>query len=125
MKYSWIDEFLLAKAGVTKDLQAEWNWIRYQIGGKMFAAVCLNEENKPKYITLKLEPTEGEFLRQQYADIIPGYYMNKLHWNSVEADGEVPDDLLKDMLEKSYKLVLSGFSKKKQKEILESECIER
>lgn len=51
--------------------------------------------------------------------------MNKLHWNSVEADGEVPDDLLKDMLEKSYKLVLSGFSKKKQKEILESECIER
>lgn len=45
MKYSWIDEFLLAKAGVTKDLQAEWNWIRYQIGGKMFAAVCLNEEN--------------------------------------------------------------------------------
>ena len=39
MKYSWIDTELLQKPGVTKDLQAEWNWIRYHIGGKMFAAV--------------------------------------------------------------------------------------
>lgn len=45
--------------------------------------------------------------------------MNKVHWNSVNADGEVPDDLLKDMLDKSYQLVLSGFSKKKQIVILE------
>lgn len=118
MKYNWIDEFLLNKQDVTKDLQADWNWIRYQIGGKMFAAVCLDSNNIPHYITLKLDPTEGEFLRKQYADIIPGYYMNKTHWNSVKADGEVPDDLLKDMLDKSYRLVLSGFSKKKQKEIL-------
>jgi len=120
MKYNWIDEFLMKKAGVTKDLQADWNWIRYQIGGKMFAAVCLDDNNNPYYITLKLEPAEGEFLRQQYEDIIPGYYMNKVHWNSVKPDGVVPDDILKDMLDKSYQLVLSGFSKKKQKEILEN-----
>ncbi|MDE5671382.1 MAG: MmcQ/YjbR family DNA-binding protein [Eubacterium sp.] len=119
MKYSWIDEFLLNKAGVTKDLQAEWNWIRYKIEDKMFAAVCLNAEDKPKYITLKLEPGEGDFLRNQYEDIIPGYYMNKVHWNSIKADGNIPDDLLKEMLDKSYNLVLAGFSKKKQKEILE------
>ena len=67
----------------------------------------------------KLEPAEGDFLRQQYEDIIPGYYMNKTHWNSIKADGEVPDSLLKDLLDKSYKLVLDGFSKKKQREILE------
>lgn len=118
MKYAWIDDFLLKKQGVTKDLQPEWNWIRYQIGGKMFAAVCLDDNDKPYYITLKLEPSEGDFLRQQYEDIIPGYYMNKLHWNSVNADGTVSDELLKDMLNKSYNLVLSGFSKKKQKEII-------
>lgn len=119
MKYMWIDEFLLNKSGVTKDLQQDWNWIRYQIGGKMFAAVCLDSDDKPHYITLKLAPAEGEFLRQQYEDIIPGYYMNKVHWNSVQADGEVPDELLKDMLDQSYQLVLEGFSKKKQKEILD------
>ena len=118
MKYIWIDEFLLSKEGVTKDLQKDWNWIRYQIGGKMFAAICLDDNNNPHYITLKLEPAEGDFLRHQYDDIIPGYYMNKVHWNSVKADGNVPDDLLKELLDKSYCLVLRGFSKKKQSEIL-------
>ena len=122
MKYPWINEYLLAKPGVTKDLQTEWNWIRYQIGGKLFAAVCLDDATgKPVYITLKLDPAEGDFLRQQYADIIPGYYMNKVHWNSIKAEGNVPDELLKELLEKSYRLVLGGFSKKRQKELLEGE----
>lgn len=118
MRYEWMDDYLLSKAGVTKDLQADWNWIRYKIGDKMFAAICLSDDNNPVYITLKLEPSEGDFLRQQYEDIIPGYYMNKTHWNSIKAEGEVPDDLLKDMLDKSYGLVLGSFSKKKQQEML-------
>ncbi len=117
MRYTWIDEYLLQKAGVTKDFKEEWKWIRYQIGGKMFAAVCLGDDNEPYFITLKLEPAEGDFLRQQYEDIVPGYYMNKEHWNSVKPDGEVPDDLLKDLLDKSYHLVLGGLSKKIQREI--------
>ncbi len=120
MRYHWLDAYLLEKAAVTKDLQAEWNWIRYQIGGKMFAAVCLDDDtNKPVYITLKLKPEEGDFFRQQYEDVIPGYYMNKVHWNSIKVDGAVPDDLLKEMLDKSYHLVMEGFRKKKQKELLE------
>lgn len=119
MKYDWIDAYLLEKPGVTKDLQAEWNWVRYQIGGKLFAAVCLDDATeKPVYITLKLKPEEGDFLRQQYEDIIPGYYMNKVHWNSIKADGTVPDALVKEMLDQSYALVLGGFSRKKQKELL-------
>lgn len=120
MRYTWLDEYLLAKTGVTKDHKKEWNWIRYQIGGKMFAAVCLNEQNEACYINLKLEPEEGAFLRTQYEDIIPGYYSNKVHWNSVKPDGAVPDDLLKDLLDKSYQLVFGGLSKKKQREISET-----
>ncbi len=119
MKYNWMDEFLLNKKAVTKDLQKEWNWIRYKIGDKMFAAICLGEDDKPYYINLKVEPEEGAFLREQYEDIIPGYYSNKKHWISVNPDGNVPDDLLKDLLDKAYELVLAGFSRKKQKEILE------
>ncbi len=121
MKYEWIDDFLLKMPGVTKDIQKEWNWIRYHIGGKMFAAVCLDDNDKPYYITMKLEPLEGEFWRKQYDDIIPGYYMNKTHWNSVKADGNVPDDILMDLLNKAYRIVLGGLSKKKQKEILGEE----
>ena len=118
MKYEWIEEVLLAKKGVAKDFKEEWNWIRYLIEEKMFVAICFNDEGKPYYITLKLEPSEGDFLRRQYEDIIPGYYMNKLHWNSIKVDGSVPDELLKDLLDKSYQLVLKGFSKKKQLQIL-------
>ena len=121
MKYEGIEEYLMKKPGVTRDLQKEWNWIRFQIGGKMFAAICRDDDDRPYYITLKLEPLEGEFWRTQYEDIIPGYYMNKTHWNSVKADGEVPDDILKDLLEKAYKIVLGSLSKKKQKEILGDE----
>ena len=123
MRYNWIDEYLLSKKGVNKDLQQDWNWIRYKIADKMFAAICLDDNNKPYYITLKLEPAYGEALREKYSDILPGYYMNKIHWNSIKADGEVPDELLKDLLDQSYSLVLNSFSKKKQRELLNSEAI--
>ena len=119
MKYEWMDNYLMKKAGVTRDLQEDWNWIRYQIDGKMFAAICRDDDDNPYYITLKLDPLEGDYLRKTYEDIIPGYYMNKTHWNSVKADGEVPDDVLKDMLDKAYKTVFESLTKKKQKEILE------
>lgn len=118
MKYPWIDEYLMAKPAVTKDYKREWNWIRYHIGGKMFAAILLDESGTPYYINLKLDPLEGEFLRGQYEDIVPGYYSNKQHWNSIRPDGAVPDDLLKTLLDQSYALVLHGQSRKKQQETL-------
>lgn len=120
MKYPWLDEYLMSKKAVQKDYKAEWNWDRYMIEGKMFAAVCYDDTTgKAKFLTFKLEPAEGDFMRTQYADIIPGYYMNKTHWNSVVMDGNVPDETVKEMLDKSYSLVLKSFSKKKQAEILE------
>ncbi|MDO4459692.1 MAG: MmcQ/YjbR family DNA-binding protein [Clostridia bacterium] len=118
MKYVWLDEYLMSKKGVQKDFKAEWNWQRYMINDKMFAALCFDDDNKETLITLKLDPMDGEFLRNQYDDIIPGYYMNKVHWNSIKVDGAVPDDLLKEMLDKSYNLILKSFSRKKQAEIL-------
>lgn len=118
MKYPWIDAYLTQKKGVISDFKAEWGWQRYLLGDKMFAAVCMDGAGKPYYITLKLEPAEGEFLRGQYADILPGYYMNKVHWNSIRADGDVPDEIVRTMLDKSYELVLHSLTKKKQAELL-------
>ena len=118
MKSDWIDEYLLAKKGVSKDFKEEWNWRSYMIAGKMFVAVCFDDDNKESLITLKLDPIEGDLLRQSYKDIIPGYYMNKVHWNSTKVDGDTSDDMMMDLLDKSYDLVLAGFSKKKQMEIL-------
>lgn len=118
MRYDWLDAYVLSKPGVTKNLKKEWNWIRYQIGGKLFLAICLDDQDRPYYITLKLEPAKGQALREQYSDIIPGYYMNKQHWNSILADGQVPDALLKQLVDASYQLVLGSFSQKKQQAIL-------
>ncbi len=121
MNYPFLDEYLLSMQGATKDFKEEWQWTRYLIGDKMFAAICKDESGKDYIITLKLDPMDGEFLRDQYTDIYPGYYMNKLHWNSVNLEGCVPDELLKDMVRKSYHLVLGGLSKKKQKELLRND----
>jgi predicted DNA-binding protein (MmcQ/YjbR family) len=76
MKYAWMDEYCLAKKGVEKDYKPEWNATRYMIKGKMFVMQGGDKEGKP-IVTVKLEPEHGEFLRKQYKDIIPGYYMNK------------------------------------------------
>jgi len=110
MRYGWLDEELLQKPGAQKDFKVEWQWIRYLVGGKMFAATLTDGEGHA-VVSLKLEPLEGEFLRSQYPDIAPGYYMNKRHWNSIRMDGEVPDDLLRELAEKSYRLVVRGLPK--------------
>ncbi|WP_330397747.1 MmcQ/YjbR family DNA-binding protein [Acutalibacter muris] len=49
---------------------------------------------------------------------MPGYYSNKQHWNSINPDGAVPDEVLKTMLDRSYELVLKGLPKYRQREIL-------
>jgi predicted DNA-binding protein (MmcQ/YjbR family) len=120
MKYNWIDEYCLSKKGVIKDYKPEWDATRYMIKDKMFVLRCGDKEGKP-IITVKLEPAHGEFLRQEFKDIIPGYYMNKQHWNSLYLDGDVPDEIVEDMLDRSYNLVLASLSKKLQEEFAEQD----
>lgn len=117
MKYQWIDEYCLSKKGVEKDFKIEWDATRYMIRGKMFALQGGDKEGKP-IITVKLAPMIGQLLRSQFKEIVPGYYMNKEHWNSLYLEGDVPDDVLRDMLDQSYSILLDSFSKKVQKEIV-------
>lgn len=118
MAYEWIDSYCLKKLGVEKDYKEEWKATRYSVGGKMFVMMC--EDNTKRAIcTVKLEPDYGEMLRQVYNDIVPGYYMNKQHWNSLYLEGYVPDDIVKDMLDRSYRLIFDGLTVKMKKEIQE------
>jgi predicted DNA-binding protein (MmcQ/YjbR family) len=116
MKYEWLGEYCLAKQEAEKDFKEEWQATRYMIRGKMFAMQGGDKEGTP-IITSKLEPDFGSFLRSQYKDIIPGYYMNKEHWNSLYLDGDVPDEIVREMADRSYNLIFSSLSKKVQKEI--------
>ncbi|MBP7110393.1 MAG: MmcQ/YjbR family DNA-binding protein [Firmicutes bacterium] len=117
MKYGWLDSYCLSKKGAEKDYKPEWEATRYMIGGRMFAMVGGDRQGKP-IVSLKLEPMHGEILRREYEDVIPGYYLNKVHWSSVYLDGQVPDNVLKAMLDESYRLVLEGLGKKAKEEIL-------
>jgi Uncharacterized protein conserved in bacteria len=120
MKYSWIDEYCITKKGCEKDFKEEWGATRYMLCGKMFALRGENKSGNP-IITLKLEPSYGAQLRMEYADITPGYYMNKLHWNSVLLDGTVPKPLLKEMIDESYQILLHSLPKKLQQAFTEAE----
>lgn len=124
-RYEWLDEYLLAKPGAAKDFKEEWQWWRYQVGGKLFAAIMHpSEKYDPAYagkdlINLKCDPLMAEFLRQEYAEVLPGFYTDKRSWNAVNLEGSLPADELKQMCDASYQLVFEKLTKKLQKEILE------
>ena len=76
--------------------------IRHSANKKMFALVdFLNDKLQ---ITLKCDPLKAEFLRQVFKSVTPGYHMNKVHWNTVYIEGDVPKDELFDMIQHSYDL---------------------
>ena len=119
-----IDAYLLAKPGCTKDYKAEWDWWRYQVGGKMFAAAMKpGQEHATAYagrslLSLKSDPAWSVALRSEHADILPGFYADKRHWISIDLDGAVPDELLYELCDHSYSLVFGKLTKKAQREII-------
>lgn len=122
-KYEWLDAYLLAKTGAVKDYKLEWQWWRYQVGGKLFAATCQPGPEHKGYdcrelLTLKCDPQRSELLRAEFPDIIPGFYCDKRHWISIFLDGEVPEDVLRDLCDHSYRLVFSKLTKKLQRELM-------
>lgn len=76
--------------------------IKHRDNNKMFALFSSPGE---KYsINLKCEPMEADFLRSIYQGVVPGYHMNKRHWNTVYLTSDVPDDEILRMIDNSYKL---------------------
>lgn len=78
----------------------------YKLGdekGKMFALI--QEGSSPVRLSLKCDPTLAELLREKYETVLPGYHLNKKHWNTILCSGQVPDDELKDLIRHSYELV--------------------
>ncbi len=59
-------------------------------------------------INLKCDPEEAILLREQYPAVLPGYHMNKKHWNTVQMNEGLPDKLVKKWIDDSYKLVVAG-----------------
>ncbi|MET7882040.1 MmcQ/YjbR family DNA-binding protein [Streptomyces avermitilis] len=79
----------------------------FKVQGKLFALTRLDA--LPLTVNLKCDPDDAVRLRSEYEGlIIPGYHMNKRHWNTVTVDGELPDRLVRELVEDSYDLVVAG-----------------
>ena len=85
----------------------------FKVMGKMFALVS-QKEDIPR-ITLKCAPADAEILVSQYESIIPGYYMNKKHWITLSLTDELSEEMLIDLINNSYKLVVSKLTKTNKK----------
>jgi predicted DNA-binding protein (MmcQ/YjbR family) len=80
----------------------------YKIRGRMFATLAGAE---PAQLNLKCDPAEALFLRDMFDAVLPGYHMNKTHWNTVLLDGSIPRGEIERMIDRSYGLVVKGLKK--------------
>ncbi|MFD0337828.1 MmcQ/YjbR family DNA-binding protein [Streptomyces sp. NPDC127117] len=80
----------------------------FKVLGKMFALSALDA--RPLTVNLKCDPDEAVRLREKYDAVVPGWHMNKRHWNTVTVSG-VPDRVLRELIEDSYDLVVAGLPK--------------
>ena len=85
----------------------------FKVGGKMFALSQLGAESLR--VSVKCEPQLVEALRAEHAAVIPGYHLNKRHWNTVILDGSLADEAVGEMIEDSYDLVVSKLPKARQR----------
>jgi len=118
-------EYCLSKKGVTEHFPFDEETLVFKVGGKMFALSSLNqwEKGNPS-VNLKCNPYYAQELRAEYDDIKPGWHMSKIHWNTIEINLEVPDSLIKELIDHSYDLVFKSLTKKMQLEVLGQTIIE-
>ena len=86
----------------------------FKVGGKMFALAPITPFER---INLKCDPQKALELRAEHSSVIPGWHMNKKHWNTINLDGLLSDKKIYEMIDHSYELVLASLPKKVREEI--------
>ena len=97
---------------VTEDFPFGPEVLAIRVNNKIFA--LMNVEQLPLRANLKCDPEWAVQLRAEYEGVIPGYHMNKTHWNTVSLDGDLPGSLLRDLIEESWERVVDSMPKKHQ-----------
>lgn len=110
MRFSEVQPYLMAKKGTTEERPFGPDALVYKVMGKMFALIA--EGSDPLRISLKCDPDEALALRDMFPAVAPGYHLNKRHWNTVTADGTIPEDDFWHMIDQSYTLVVRGLTRK-------------
>lgn len=104
-----IQKYCNTKSAVTESFPFDETTLVFKVANKMF---CLTNLTPPLSINLKCDPEKAIELREQFEDVIPGYHMNKIHWNTIKLDGTIRDYLIEDWIDDSYNLVYNSLPKK-------------
>ena len=107
--------YCLALPGAVETMPFGPDTLVFKVGGKMFALAGL--EAVPPTVNLKCDPERAVELRERYADVAPGWHMNKVHWNTVGLRGDVPAGELRQLVDHSYALVVAGLPARVRAEI--------
>lgn len=110
-------DYCLAKPGVTEELPFGPTALVFKVKGKLF--LLANIDSRPLSFSVKCNPERALELREMYESVRPGYHMNKVHWNTVLADGSVADAELKSWIDDSYRLVVASLPRKIKAELAE------
>jgi len=114
MNLAQFQEYCLSLPGVTEEFPFGDETLVYKVSGKVFALSGLTEFET---INLKCDPEEAIELRERYEGVIPGYHMNKKHWNTVDVHSGIPNKLLLEWIKNSYNLVVASLPKKEREKL--------
>ena len=115
MNYEELREYCLSLKGTTESFPFDEFSLVLKVQGKMFALIPL--DNPETQIALKCDPDKAIALREEFSAITPAYHFNKKHWNSVRIDPEISVNLLKELIQHSYNLVVDGLTKRLKEEL--------
>ncbi|MCR9133569.1 MAG: MmcQ/YjbR family DNA-binding protein [bacterium] len=104
-------DYCLAFPEVTESFPFDDKVLVFKVANKMFALADVDEFQS---INLKCDPERAIQLREEYHEIIAGYHMNKKHWNTVDMNGSLSDEFIRELIDHSYDLIVSGLPKKVQ-----------
>lgn len=113
MNIEELRDYCLSLKGVTEGFPFDETTLVFKVMNKMFCLLGLDDMR----ISLKNDPEKNIELRAHFPAIIPGYHLNKEHWNTISLDGTVTPELFKEMIDESYRLIVISLPKKKQEEL--------
>ncbi|MGQ7870169.1 MmcQ/YjbR family DNA-binding protein [Sunxiuqinia sp. sy24] len=114
MNIEELRNYCLSKSGTTEEFPFDESTLVFKVVGKIYALTDLESDLS---INLKCLPEKAIELREQHRCVLPGYHMNKKHWNTVLVDGSVSDRQIQEWIDHSYTLVVEKLSRKQKDEL--------
>ena len=116
MNLEEIRDYCLAKKGVEERFPFDNETLVFKVGGKIFLLMGINAN--PIQFNVKCEPQKAIDLREKYSCVLPGYHMNKAHWNTIVCDGRATKKLVFEWIDHSYDLIIGSLPKKQRDDFL-------